>query len=869
LPAASVVINEIHYHPPDIGGTNDNAVDEFLELYNPTAAPVPLFNTNGAWRLDGEVNWTLPLNLTLAPGEYLLVVNFDPLADPAQLAAFRTLYALTDPGLRIGGPYNGKLANSSARVALEKPQAPGTAGGSVSWVIVDEVLYADQSPWPCGTDGTGASLQRQAYTGSGSNPLQWAGGPPTPGRTNVSLPPGAPIITVPPSDRIVGTNTPATFSVVVCGPPPYFYQWRFNGGNIPQATNAQFTIASAEMSNAGLYSVVVSNAAGGVVSPAARLIVQLPPFIVAQPQSRTNVQFETATLSVEAGGTLPLFYQWRFNGTALAGATNATLLLTNVEPNQAGVYSVVVWNAAASVASAPATLVVRPLPVITLEPADQKVPPGTNAVLTVVATGTGLLTYQWQFNGADLPGATASTLVLTNAGLQHTGLYRVRVTDTVGTRVSREASIYVLVRPTIVQQPSPVNQVVAVGETVELTAEATGALPLLCRWRRNGNTNIAVEAGFTLTLTNVTHNEAGFYDVVITNLAGGSSPAVSARAYVAVVEPPAKRGVMPGSDVTLRALTRSPGPATNYFWWLHNGATVLREGTNITPSQTSVWFTNDLALPGVTAAHAGTYTLLMSNVMVVSSNLHVTTRAFTSILAVGDTTPPEINCPANLTLDTDPGQCSAQRLFVPEATDNVSVAGTVCAPLGPYPLGLTTVTCWAWDVSGNSNSCSFTVTVGDTQPPVVAVCPGPQTLTAEAGGSVALPDLRGGVTAMDNCGPVALTQSPEPGSLLGGGTHSVTLTVRDDAGNTATCQTPVTVEVPVAAITLTIEFDGASAVIRWPDLPGDWTLQEASGLASPLNWQTSGAQRTLLNGRWQAVVPLVPGTNKFYQLKQP
>ncbi len=93
-------------------------------------------------------------------------------------------------------------------------------------------------------------------------------------------------------------------------------------------------------------------------------LVDTPPVITAQPQNRSVVVGSSATFAVTAGGTPPLSYQWLFNQTnALAGATGATLLLSNVQLTNAGGYSVVVTNVAGAVTSAVARLTVSPAPV--------------------------------------------------------------------------------------------------------------------------------------------------------------------------------------------------------------------------------------------------------------------------------------------------------------------------------------------------------------------------------------------------------------------------------------------------------------------------------------------------------------------------
>jgi hypothetical protein len=529
-PSARVVISEVMFHPPDVlVGTNltDNSIDEFIEIHNATPGPVTLDNTNGTWRFNGGVDFTFPTNTTLPADGYLLVVNFNPATNAAQLAAFKTTYGITDPALLILGPYAGKLANNSDRLALEKPQHPDGANDPVSWVIVDEVLYADQAPWPCGSDGSGNSLQRLIDLSHGSDPAAWTAEPPTAGRVRADLPPGLPAITAQPQDRVVATNGNVSFSVSVCGTPPFTYQWQFKGDDIADATNATLVLFNVTPASAGLYSVTVRNAAGSTPSDTALLIVQFPPVITAQPQPATAIRDQGTNFSVTVGGTAPFGYQWRFNGADLPGKTNSVLTLSNIQSNQAGPYSVRVFNTAGTVVSSDAILTVL-IPATIIQPPTnqtQRVTINTNGffynptnvTMSVGAVGTGPLRYQWRFNDLDLADATSASLVISNVTPANEGPYTVVVTDDIGSAISPPAILTVQAPPVVIMNPVAVTNLQ--WQTATFSVIATGAPAPSYRWLRNG-VNYLSNAPPTLVITNLQPAMAGLFRVAIANVAG-------------------------------------------------------------------------------------------------------------------------------------------------------------------------------------------------------------------------------------------------------------------------------------------------------------------------------------------------------------
>ena len=179
-----VVISEIMYHPPDIG-TNDNVIEEFIELRNITAQTVHLYDTNyptNTWRLRNAVDFDFPTNVSLAPGAWLVVVSFDPATNAVALAQFQAKYGT---GATLYGPWSGKLDNGDESIELKMPDnpelAPGPDYGSVPYVVVDHVHYHDSAPWPTSADGHGDSLHRLSLNSYGNDPINWTASIPTPG----------------------------------------------------------------------------------------------------------------------------------------------------------------------------------------------------------------------------------------------------------------------------------------------------------------------------------------------------------------------------------------------------------------------------------------------------------------------------------------------------------------------------------------------------------------------------------------------------------------------------------------------------------------------------------------------------------------
>lgn len=248
--------------------------------------------------------------------------------------------------------------------------------------------------------------------------------------------------------------------------------------------NMSLTMNRVSNNNLGNYAVVISNSGGSVTSSVAAL--NMPAFISSLPPGLTVAADNSVTLGVTAGGTGLLVYQWAFNGTNIDWATNSALNLTNVQPGQAGTYSVMVSNQFGSVTNISASLNVVPL-VISSQPSSQSVGLGLSVLFSVQASGQGPFSYQWQFQTNSLIGATNSTLVLTNLQPNQSGEYSVIVSNIFGTVSSSNVNLTVVgivlwgnltMAPTLANVPVSATNVIAMaaGDTHCLALKADGTV---------------------------------------------------------------------------------------------------------------------------------------------------------------------------------------------------------------------------------------------------------------------------------------------------------------------------------------------------------------------------------------------------------
>jgi|GEM_PF-474798 len=207
----------------------------------------------------------------------------------------------------------------------------------------------------------------------------------------------------------------------------------------PLATNrftATLTLTNLSAGEEYLFSARAVDDMGAVTwtppLPVRIIGIEEEPEVLAEAAEVEVVRGEKIELKVRARGTPPLLYQWFFNGLPLWGANSATLVIPNATPANSGRYFVRVSNAYGFEDGEETQVRVFVPPVITVPPASVTLPPGTSAVFTVTAVGTPPLRYQWYRHLTPLPGATGSTLIITNVSPWEMGAYTVVVSNRAG-----------------------------------------------------------------------------------------------------------------------------------------------------------------------------------------------------------------------------------------------------------------------------------------------------------------------------------------------------------------------------------------------------------------------------------------------------
>jgi hypothetical protein len=373
------------------------------------------------------------------------------------------------------------------------------------------------------------------------------------------------------------------------------YQWRKNGAPIQGATAQTYSINSASSTDAAVYQVVASNAAGSAASPEETLIVGMTgtnggttsaPTIVTQPTAtQTVLAGSNVTLAVVVDGAPTPTIMWKKDGVTISGATNASLTLNAVTTANSGTYVAVATNSAGTVMSNPAVVTITEAnasgtaPTITEQPvATQTVLAGASATIKVVATGNPAPAFQWRKNGANIAGATSATLSFTSVSTIDAATYSVIVSNASGSLLSDTSILLVQSAPVITTQPTPIAAQVGTSGKFSVAVSALPGATL--QWHKNG-TPIAGATAAVLLFNSISSTDAGMYRVVATNPLGS---ATSDEVALVLAKPP---------TITLQPVSQTATAKANVSF--------VVEATG-SPSPTYQWKKNGVAISGATAA---------------------------------------------------------------------------------------------------------------------------------------------------------------------------------------------------------------------------------------------------------------------------
>ncbi len=400
----------------------------------------------------------------------------------------------------------------------------------------------------------------------------------------------------------VCAGTDNTFTVAAAGT-GLTYQWQQSttgcGGtftDITGATTNSYALTGITLAQDGYaYQVVVTGgcAPTTVTSTCALLTVTGSVNITTQPTNVTACSGSNAVFTVAGSGT-GLTYQWQVDdGTGfinITGATSATLTIPATVALDGNQYQAVLTNAACTspATSNAVTLTVNETPSVTTSPVSVAVCPGANATFTSTAAGTNI-TYQWQVNGVDIPGATsASYTVNAVTAAQDGDQYHVVVSGTC-TPAATSTNATLTVSDPVAFTAQPSNETACVGSSVSFTAAATGS-GVSYQWQLNG-TDIPGATSVTFTIPSVTDamNNSN-YQLIVT----GTCNSVTSSVATLTVNP------LPVVSVTA-------APYTN----LTSATTTTLTATSTPAASTYAWYLNGTLVPSatsntITVAHADT-----------------------------------------------------------------------------------------------------------------------------------------------------------------------------------------------------------------------------------------------------------------------
>lgn len=257
----------------------------------------------------------------------------------------------------------------------------------------------------------------------------------------------------------------------------------------------------------------------------------------AETHPQTQIAREGENIALHAGveGAANRRYQWRYMGAPIPGATNETLLLSDINSLDEGEYSAVIRDEHGQTTTRPAYVFVLTPPRILAQPQDLLAVIGTSASFQAAATGSEPLRYQWRRNGTLLGGATSPTLALPAVQLSDRGGYYLTVENEFGSVTSRVASLGVFLLPAINDIPEVFAEVLQpLSFKIPVTDDNVPALNLAYSLAPGAPTNASVHPTKGIFRWNPTRAQAATTNVFTVNVTDATKTFLTATATFTV-----------------------------------------------------------------------------------------------------------------------------------------------------------------------------------------------------------------------------------------------------------------------------------------------------------------------------------------------
>jgi hypothetical protein len=252
-----------------------------------------------------------------------------------------------------------------------------------------------------------------------------------------------PSVIVTPLNTIQCAGTNVTFNAAAIGDGPISYHWYKNSLSISTATNSQFSILNCQLSNAGTYTCVASNTCGPSTSNPTSLTVTALPAILDTIQNLAQCAGTSVSFKVTATGT-NLSYQWLNNSTNIAGATNSTYNIPNLNSGNAGIHTCTVRNNCGSKNMKNFLLTVYTKPALNiLSVVIHKNIGDVFSVSLSSPSGTPPFSYKWVHDNNIIPSETKNSFTINSVVCDNAGVYSAIISNTCGSITTQAASLFV------------------------------------------------------------------------------------------------------------------------------------------------------------------------------------------------------------------------------------------------------------------------------------------------------------------------------------------------------------------------------------------------------------------------------------------